>query len=185
MIVDRLVTLIVVLRPLNMWELYIAVDCWIGLNRVVTLKDTVVRTSGAGFKEFRNRRFSGVPSLVLIQNWWFSAAWSSCNASVVPSTATFSCPEYDIDSRFSTLDYRFLLVQGFGNGTSTKTITGKPFSRRRVKWWLLVRYLSDARSRRGGGGVSAYERGWDARRKFWIKPLKETDLGVAQAFFDP
>ena len=38
---------------------------------------------------------------------------------------------------------------------------------------------------RGGGGDSAYERGGDARRKFWIKPLKETDLGVAQAFFDP
>ena len=35
------------------------------------------------------------------------------------------------------------------------------------------------------GGDSAYERGGDARRKFCIKPLKETDLGVAQAFFDP
>ena len=34
------------------------------------------------------------------------------------------------------------------------------------------------------GGGSAYERGGDARRKFWIQPLKETDLGVAQAFFD-
>ena len=34
-------------------------------------------------------------------------------------------------------------------------------------------------------GDSAYERGADARRKFWIKPLKETDLGEAQAFFDP
>ena len=32
---------------------------------------------------------------------------------------------------------------------------------------------------------STYKRGGDARRKFWIKPLKETDLGVAQAFFDP
>ena len=32
---------------------------------------------------------------------------------------------------------------------------------------------------------SAYERDGDARRKFGIKPLKETDLGVAQAFFDP
>ena len=30
---------------------------------------------------------------------------------------------------------------------------------------------------------SAYERGGDARRKFRIKLLKETDLGVAQAFF--
>ena len=37
----------------------------------------------------------------------------------------------------------------------------------------------------GGGGDSAYERGEDARRKFWIKPLKVTDLGVAQAIFNP
>ena len=37
----------------------------------------------------------------------------------------------------------------------------------------------------GGGGDSAYERGGNAHRKFWIKPLKETDLGVAQGFFDP
>ena len=39
----------------------------------------------------------------------------------------------------------------------------------------------------GGGGNSydAYERGGDARQKFCIKPLKETDLGVAQEFFDP
>ena len=36
-----------------------------------------------------------------------------------------------------------------------------------------------------GGGDSAYEKGGDARRKFWIKPPKGTDLGVAQAFFDP
>ena len=35
------------------------------------------------------------------------------------------------------------------------------------------------------GGDSAYERGEDAHRKFWIKPLKETDLGVAQAFLTP
>ena len=34
-------------------------------------------------------------------------------------------------------------------------------------------------------GDSAYERGEDARRKYYIKPLKETDLSVAQAFFDP
>ena len=37
----------------------------------------------------------------------------------------------------------------------------------------------------GGGGDSAYEMGGDARRKFWIKPIKETDLGGAQAFFGP
>ena len=33
------------------------------------------------------------------------------------------------------------------------------------------------------GGDSAYERDGNARRKFRIKPLKETDLGVAHAFF--
>ena len=37
----------------------------------------------------------------------------------------------------------------------------------------------------GGGGDFACERGGDARQKFWIKPLKETDLGGAQAFFEP
>ena len=35
------------------------------------------------------------------------------------------------------------------------------------------------------GGDSAFERGGDVRRKFWIKPPKETDLGVAQAFLTP
>ena len=35
------------------------------------------------------------------------------------------------------------------------------------------------------GGDSAYERGGDAHRKFWIEPLKESDLGGVQAFFDP
>ena len=37
----------------------------------------------------------------------------------------------------------------------------------------------------GGAGHSAYDRDGDARRKFGINPLKETDLGVAQAFFVP
>ena len=38
----------------------------------------------------------------------------------------------------------------------------------------------------GAWGVdSTYERGGDARQKFWIKRLKETGLGVAQAFFEP
>ena len=40
------------------------------------------------------------------------------------------------------------------------------------------------RAFRETGVWAAYERGGDARRKFWIKTLKETDLGVAQAFFD-
>ena len=46
-------------------------------------------------------------------------------------------------------------------------------------------YITDSFFVPRGEGDSAYERGGDARRKFWIKPLKETDLGVAQAFFDP
>ena len=32
---------------------------------------------------------------------------------------------------------------------------------------------------KGGGGGFPYEKGGNARRKFWIKPLKETN------FFDP
>ena len=43
-----------------------------------------------------------------------------------------------------------------------------------------------AMARRGRGGIwKGGGGGGDARRKFWIKPLKETDLVVAQAFFDP
>ena len=50
-----------------------------------------------------------------------------------------------------------------------------------VKWGGRITQLDE----NPGGGDSTYERGGDARRKFWIKPLRETDLGVAQAFFDP
>ena len=50
---------------------------------------------------------------------------------------------------------------------------------------LFAGYLAVGPNTQDPGGDSAYERGGGARRKFWIKPLKETDLGVAQAFFDP
>ena len=45
---------------------------------------------------------------------------------------------FRVQYRFSILDSRlpYLLVQGFGNGTSTKTIAGKLFGRRRVNFWL-------------------------------------------------
>ena len=36
-----------------------------------------------------------------------------------------------------------------------------------------------------GGRDSANKRAGHARRKFLIKPLKETYMGVAQAFLDP
>ena len=37
----------------------------------------------------------------------------------------------------------------------------------------------------GGGGGLPYETDGHAHRKIRIKPLKETNLGVAQALFDP
>ena len=37
----------------------------------------------------------------------------------------------------------------------------------------------------GGGGGLPYETDGDARRKIRIKPLKETNLSVAQALFEP
>ena len=51
---------------------------------------------------------------------------------------------FRVKCRFFQVD-RILLVQSFGNGTNTKTTAGKPFGRRRVKLWLSVRNLSDAR----------------------------------------
>ena len=39
-------------------------------------------------------------------------------------------------------------------------------------------------SQEGSGGLP-YDKGGDARLKFWIKPLKENNLDVAQPFFDP
>ena len=36
-----------------------------------------------------------------------------------------------------------------------------------------------------GAPRGEHERGGDARRKFRIKPLKETNVGVVRAFFDP
>lgn len=38
--------------------------------------------------------------------------------------------------------------------------------------------------RLGGGKKLPFECDEDGRRKIWLKPLKETDLGVAKAFFD-
>ena len=62
------------------------------------------------------------------------------------------------------------------------------------KWWKLYSKWrsNDAQYPRvfddltpEGGGDYAYEKGEDARRKFWTKPLKQTDPVVAQAFFWP
>ena len=48
-----------------------------------------------------------------------------------------------------------------------------------ITWRLSFKGVFDP------GGDSTYERGGDAHRKFWIKPLQETNLGVVQAFFLP
>ena len=37
----------------------------------------------------------------------------------------------------------------------------------------------------GGGGVVRIWKGGDVGRKFWIKPLKETNHGVTQDFLTP
>ena len=57
------------------------------------------------------------------------------------------------------------------NGTRT---TQKHFFHRHVRWPELRE-----------GGDSIYKKGRDARREFWNWPLRETNLGVARAFFDP
>ena len=44
---------------------------------------------------------------------------------------------------------------------------------------------TDVRGINGGGGGHHIWKGWGCLSEIWIKPLKETDLGVAQAFFDP
>ena len=66
------------------------------------------------------------------------------------------------------------------------------FSDWRVVWVVLISLLSYWSSRNlrpcaivSSRGDSAYWRSGDTRLKFWIKPLKETDLGVAQDFFWP
>ena len=51
-----------------------------------------------------------------------------------------------------------------------------PFSDTRVKFIVASNFP--------GGGLP-YERDGDARRKIIIKTLKETNLGEAQALFDP
>ena len=47
--------------------------------------------------------------------------------------------------------------------------------------WLLKVLVEDTP---GGGGLPD-KRDGDARRKIRIKPLKQTNLGVARALFDP
>lgn len=72
------------------------------------------------------------------------------------------------------------------------SLEGQKRPRRPVKTHFFSRKLLQRFARSsywvpGGevGGASAYERGGDTCRKFWIQPIKETDPGVAQAFFDP
>ena len=71
---------------------------------------------------------------------------------------------------------------------------GRPFASKAVFWAILkdfefaVYCFYDSKSLKIAQktrGDSHMKRAGTARRKFWIKPLKETNLGVAQPFFDP
>ena len=53
---------------------------------------------------------------------------------------------------------------------------------KRAQGKKTIRHVINYRPGREG---IPYERGGYARRKFWIKPLKETNLGVAQPFLTP
>jgi len=55
-----------------------------------------------------------------------------------------------------------------------------------LKWnsSMLIEFLRSKPPNPGEGGLP-YESDGDARRKIRIKPLKETNLGVGQALFDP
>ena len=50
-----------------------------------------------------------------------------------------------------------------------------------LKYYFSSVYLSNNMCTFDRGGLP-HERGGDARRKFWIKPLKGTNLGVVQFF---
>ena len=51
--------------------------------------------------------------------------------------------------------------------------------------WQLLKLLKDWVIEEPGKGWLPYETDGDARRKIRIKPLKETNLGVAHALFEP
>ena len=63
-----------------------------------------------------------------------------------------------------------------------KSISKHVKARYCIMFFVKIRFASEASNPRG---ELPYERGGDARRTFWIKPLKETTLGVAQAFLTP
>ena len=52
-------------------------------------------------------------------------------------------------------------------------------------YWLTLTCYSDPGVGGGAGGRLPYKKGRDAHRKFKMNPLKETNLGVAQAFLTP
>ena len=50
--------------------------------------------------------------------------------------------------------------------------------------WPILKFTI-ANTLSGGGGELRSEKVGDTRRNIWIKPLKETNQGVAPALFDP
>ena len=81
------------------------------------------------------------------------SSFTGCNPefAILSSLKLLHCIScsFDDDLFLSRVQYQFLqvdrilLVQGFGNRASTKTIAGTPFGGRGVKWWFSVLNLSD------------------------------------------
>ena len=100
---------------------------------------------------------TGFQSFFLIWTLWRSY-FTGCNPELAILSSLkllhgISC-SFDGDLFLSRVQYRFSILDSrlrylararLRQGTRTMTIAGKPFDRRRVKWWFSVHYLSDAR----------------------------------------
>ena len=64
------------------------------------------------------------------------------------------------------------------------TVVTKTIEKQRWYYQYAEHNLNTMEGLYPGGGLP-YESDGDARRKIRIKPLKETNLGVVQALFDP
>ena len=56
---------------------------------------------------------------------------------------------------------------------------------KRCQWMMLCMDKRQSFNFGAGRGGIPYEKERDACRKFWIKPLKQTDLGVTKGSFYP
>ena len=93
--------------------------------------------------------------------------------------------------KLEKINLKKVLCKGLHHEVQTLTLLCTVFNRKENPFIDLNQrewYIHSARGKRGGRGEGrglSYERGADARQKFWIKPLKETNLGMAQTFLTP